>query len=156
MNGLLEKLHDIQGLDAISIWPLAWGWWILIGFGIFLLFLLGWWVVRTLAFNRSWKKDTVQKLTALEKNLSDATSAKTVVLLSEYLRRICLKKFSRKECAGLTGSVWLKWLSQHDPKKYDWEKNGLLLIEIPYAPTKHTVPIQQVKELITATRNWVC
>lgn len=156
MNDLLNKLHDIEGLDSISIWPLALGWWVLIGLGIFLISLLAWLVSRRITFKRSWKNDTFQKLTVLENNLSEATSSKTVVLLSEYLRRICLKRFSRKECAGLTGNAWLKWLSEHDPHQFDWEKRGLLLIEMPYAPDKHIIPVDHVKELITATRNWVC
>jgi Domain of unknown function (DUF4381) len=155
MNALLEQLHDIEGLDSISIWPLAMGWWVLIGVGIVLLVLFGWLLARKLAFIRSWKNDTFRKLAVLENNLSEATSAKTLVLLSEYLRRICLKQFSRKECAGLTGTAWLKWLSQRDPKNFDWEKQGMLLIEAPYAPADHTVPVEQVKELITATRHWV-
>ena len=86
-----------------------------------------------LAFKRSWKNDTLQKLAFLEKNLSDATAVETVIALSEYLRRIALKRFSRKECAGLTGKSWLKWLTTHDPKKFDWEAKGALLIDVPYA-----------------------
>jgi hypothetical protein len=155
MNALLEQLHDIEGLDPVSLWPLAVGWWVVMALGILIFCLLGWLLARRIAFTRSWKNDTFRKLTNLEQNLSETSSAETVILLSEYLRRISLKKFSRKECAGLTGTAWLKWLSQHDPKAFDWEKYGVLLIEAPYAPARHALPISQVKELIKATRNWV-
>src|SRR4051794_32740486 len=136
MNSLLEKLHDIEGLDPISLWPLAVGWWVLLAGGVLILSLLGWMLARRLAFKRSWKNDTLKKLATLEEHLTDVTSNVTLIQLSEYLRRISLKKFSRKECAGLTGSAWLKWLSKNDPKEFDWEKHGVLLIKAPYAPAK--------------------
>ncbi len=155
MNPLLEKLHDIEGLDPISWWPLAIGWWILLVGGIFLISLLIYFVVRRIAFKRSWKNDTFQKLTQLERNLSDATARETVMTLSEYLRRITLRRFSRAECAGLMGEAWLKWLALHDPKQFDWEKKGTLLIEVPYAPMHSHLSTHQIKDLIHAVRNWV-
>src|SRR5207248_64813 len=103
-----------------------------------------------IAFKRSWKNDTFQKLIRLEENLTDATARETVSALSEYLRRIALKRFSRKECAGLVGEDWLKWLTIHDPKKFDWEKKGTLLIEIPYTPVNKSLPAHQIKDLIQA------
>ncbi|MBA2727152.1 MAG: DUF4381 domain-containing protein, partial [Parachlamydiaceae bacterium] len=42
MNPLLEQLHDIEGLDPISFWPLALGWWILIAVLILLSLAIVW------------------------------------------------------------------------------------------------------------------
>jgi hypothetical protein len=155
MSSLLEKLHDIEGLDPISWWPLAIGWWILIVMGIFMVCALIGFVAYRLAFKRSWKNDTFQKLAHLEANLTDATARETVITLSEYLRRIALRRFSREECAGLVGEAWLKWLTRHDPKNFDWEKKGTLLIEVPYAPTHPILSAKQIKNLIQAVKNWV-
>ena len=152
MNPVAQQLHDIEGLDYISSWPLAIGWWILIV--LFILIIVSS-VFYLLAFKRSWKNDTLQKLAFLEKNLSDATALETLIALSEYLRRIALKRFSRKECAGLTGTSWLKWLATHDPKKFDWEAKGTPLIEAPYARVIQGSSLMQVKDLIQATKNWV-
>ncbi len=77
------------------------------------------------------------------------------MVLSEYLRRIALKRFSRKECAGLVGQDWLKWLAAHDPQNFDWEKKGIPLIDIPYAPLDYSVPSKHVKDLIEAVKAWV-
>lgn len=151
----LDKLHDIEGLDAISAWPLAIGWWVLIAVGSCLLFALVVFAIYKLAFKRSWRSDSFQKLAFLEKNLSDATARETVIALSEYLRRIALRRFPRKECAGLVGNAWLKWLALHDPKNFDWEKKGSLLIEVPYAPVSSKLPADQIKDLIQAVRDWV-
>ncbi|MES2199239.1 MAG: DUF4381 domain-containing protein [Chlamydiota bacterium] len=155
MNPQLEMLHDIEGLDPISFWPLAIGWWVLIAVVILILTLTLYFGIRKLAFKRSWKNDILRKLTRLEKELSALTARETIILLSEYLRRIALRRFSRKECAGLVGQGWLKWLTNNDPKGFDWEKKGVLLIEIPYAPKNSLLPVDRIKDLIQAIREWV-
>lgn len=155
MNDLLEQLHDIEGLDPITGWPLAIGWWMLIAIGFLLIGVAGYFLFSQLAFRRSWKNDTFQKLACLEKGLSDETARESVITLSEYLRRIALRRFPRQECAALVGTAWLKWLTAHDPKDFDWEKKGSLLIEVPYAPTVNSVSVNQVKDLIRAVKNWV-
>jgi hypothetical protein len=121
--------------------------------------LLGWtlWLPkRRLDYLKSWRKDTFKKLDTLEKNLSSETSGETIAFLSEYLRRIAIRRFPRKECAGLVGEDWLKWLTDHDPKQFNWTEKGIFLLEIPYAPLQKNLPLQPIKELIQATRNWVC
>lgn len=155
MNPLMEQLHDIEGLDSISSWPLAIGWWVLIAIGVLLLCATACFMIYKIAFWRSWRNDAFHRLAMLEKNLSDATARETVVVLSEYLRRIALRRFPRNECAGLVGDAWLKWLSKHDPKDFDWETRGTLLIEVPYAPVNARLPADHIKDLILAVREWV-
>lgn len=155
MSPLIEDLHDIEGLDAISVWPLALGWWILIALGIVILGGAIWLLIRRLKYLRSWERDTLKRLDNLEKNLSPLTSKETVVLLSEYLRRIAIRRFPRKECAGLVGSSWLNWLKAHDLQQFDWVEKGKLLIEVPYAPLHQELVSDEIKELIKAVRNWV-
>lgn len=155
MNSLMEQLHDIEGIDLISSWPLAIGWWFLIVFSVLFLCLGTAFIFYTLAFKRSWKNDTFQKLSKLEKELSESSARETVVILSEYLRRIVLKRFPRNECAGLVGEDWLKWLSKHDVNQFDWEKKGAILIKVPYAPLSSDLSINEIKDLIHAVRNWV-
>lgn len=155
MKQLLEQLHDIDGLDPISMWPLAIGWWVLLVLGLLLLIGVVVFASKKIAYRYSWRYDTIQKLSDLEKNLTDKTAKETVLVLSEYLRRIAIKRYPRNQCAGLVGNTWLKWLSQHDPKKFDWENQGTLLIKAPYAPQEHSLPTGEVKLLLQAAKNWV-
>jgi uncharacterized protein YfaT (DUF1175 family) len=155
MNELLEKLHDIEGLDPINWWPLAPGWWGVIAVGCALIFAICWFAASKMAFRKSWRCDTFQKLAALEAHLSDASTREVLISLSEYLRRIALQRFPRQECAGLVGDAWLKWLTKHDPNNFDWESKGVLLIDAPYAPMNKQFSSDQVKELIQATKKWV-
>lgn len=156
MSSLIPQLHDIEGIDAISIWPLAIGWWVFIAFSSLLLIGAGWLLMRRLKYLRSWKRDTFKRLDRLENHLTHSTSKETIAFLSEYLRRIAVRRFPRKECAGLVGDSWLKWLKEHDPKQFDWIEKGRALIDIPYAPSNKDLPLQQIKELIQAVRSWVC
>lgn len=155
MTSLLEQLHDIDGLDAISWWPLSTGGWIAIALGTTLIVTLLCYAAYRLSFSRSWKSDTLKKLMHLEKNLSETTARETAIALSEYLRRIALRRFSRKECASLIGENWLTWLAKHDPKQFNWEAKGIFLINLPYAPENETVAVEQVNDIIQATKNWV-
>lgn len=155
MNELMEQLHDIEGLDPISPWPLGMGWWLVIVFAIIIAIASAIYAYRRLAFKRSWKHDTLQQLANLESNLSEQTARQTVIALSEYIRRIAVLRFSRKECAGLVGQDWLQWLTKHDPKRFVWDKKGLPLIEAPYAPPDFTLPTGRIKDLIQAVRGWV-
>ena len=45
MNSLLEQLHDIEGIDAISMWPLAIGWWVLIALCVLALCILIYFII---------------------------------------------------------------------------------------------------------------
>lgn len=155
MNSLMQQLHDIEGIDTISYWPLAIGWWVSIACGMLILGSALWLLRRRIHYLRSWKRDTFKKLASLEQNLSPSTSRETIAYLSEYLRRIAVRRFPRKDCAGLVGEAWLKWLKAHDPKQFDWSEKGKLLIEIPYASAHTELPPQQIKELIQAVRYWV-
>jgi len=156
MNSLLEQLHDIEGLDPISPWPLAIGWWISIFCAMVMLAGALWLLKKRLEYLRSWKRDALKKLDSLEQNLSSSNSSEVIAYLSEYLRRIAVRRFPRKECAGLVGDAWLEWLKGHDPKQFDWTEKGKLLIEVPYAQRYTDLPPEQIKELIQATRTWVC
>src|SRR5206468_3670346 len=117
--------------------------------------ILIYYVISKIKYKRSWKHDILRRLADLEKNLSDDTARESAVALSEYLRRIALQRFSRKECASLIGQAWLKWLSRHDPKQFDWENKGIVLIAVPYSPPSLSLSAHQIKELIPAIRNWV-
>lgn len=155
MSPLMQELQDIEGLDLISFWPLSMACWILIVCAVFMLGICVWVFIRYVIYLKSWKRDAFKRLDRLEKRLSSDSSTEILGFLSEYLRRIVIRRFPRKECAGLVGDAWLRWLKEHDPKQFDWAEKGKLLIEVPYAPEHSDLPPQQIKELIQAIRHWI-
>lgn len=152
MNPELAGLRDIQGLDSIPWWPLAPGWWILLlavlilGYG--LRSLWRWWTF-------DWRAQARLELSQLKRQLRTGDLKRTASALSELLRRIAIARSSRQQCAGLTGLAWLKWLTAHDPKGFDWEHHGRLLMELPYAPSRGSAQAEKLALLISATAVWV-
>lgn len=155
MNPLMEKLHDIEGIDPVSWWPLGIGWWVLICFITFISILTGLYIYRKIRYNRSWKRSALKELQDLENRLDKKSAREIAAQLSEYIRRIAVKRFSRKECAGLVGDIWLQWLALHDPKNFDWKNKGNLLKDASYAPKEKIIPVDDVKEVLNAIKNWV-
>lgn len=149
MNALLEKLHDIEGIDPIDWWPLALGWW----FVAALIVGLSIWIGYKIAFYLSWKGEALKKLKELEKRLQETNAKQVLIDLSEYLKRIAMHRFPRTECAGLNGEAWLVWLAEHDPKGFDWKMHGEILVSAPYAPIAPSAA--RIKPLIQAAKKWV-
>ena len=116
-------LRDIHGLDAIPWWPLAPGWWYLLGLiGLLLLLvLLREWMIYS-GIWLGWRADARRQLRALKKALRTEDPRVLAGRLSELLRRIAMARSGRREAAGLTGDDWLQWLNANDSSRFDWEK----------------------------------
>lgn len=151
------QLRDIRGLDDISWWPLAQGWWLLIVLMILSGILIGFLTYRYLSWQKKrrydWRPVARQEWLALQTH-SGSTHEK-MVSLSHLLRRIAIQRYGRTACAGLTGESWLVWLTQHDPKGFNWEQAGRVLIDIPYQPPEVTLDNNQITPLYQAVGAWI-
>lgn len=145
-NDLLSQLHDIKGIDNVSWWPLAPGW-----YGLIVLCL----IVFAAFFYLLQKRKKRQSRRAVFDRLRQETDAKRkIAALSELLRRLAVKKHGRQTCAGLEGQNWLNWLSDNDPNGYDWTRHGEILLDLPYAP-KDKISNIDLDPLIDAAEGWV-
>jgi hypothetical protein len=154
-NNLLSQLKDIDGLDAISAWPLAIGWWIIIVLVLAIILAVVFYLVRQRMFKNSWKGSISRTLSEMQNALGNNNTQAIATELSEVLRIIAIKRFSRNECAGLAGKEWLQWLEKNDAASFDWVAHGKLLLEAPYAPSGKTIAKGNVDLLINATKKWV-
>jgi hypothetical protein len=162
----LGPLRDIRGIEGVPWWPLADGWWILLG-AMVLIGLAAWhWrVVLRLRVPipfvtlGSWRWDAASALRDLRRRARAGQDAKTTAgELSELLRRIAMARLGRSACAGLVGEGWLGWLAEKDPKGFAWRERGRTLIEAPYAPLARAGDRGQTDpllELIDAAYAWV-
>jgi hypothetical protein len=151
-DDLLKQLYDIKGLDDIGWWPLAPGWWAMIILAFVIAGILYW---RRWTYFRSWKGDAWLAFAALDSQLSGGNTQDIAASLSALLRRVAMRSSSRADCAGLEGADWLRWLSAHDPGKFDWAARGSLLVEAPYAPPGQDISPETLKVLIHAAKRWV-
>ena len=100
---MITRLRDIQGLDEISWWPLATGWWLLALLVIVLLFAL----VSLLRNLRrypagSWRRHAWKQLRTLKREADRMSSQEIAGELSELLRRIAIARLGRNR-AGWPG-----------------------------------------------------
>lgn len=105
-------LRDLHLPEAIGLWPLAPGWWVLIILAIAgLVYLLYKRILR-------WRWNAARRLALRElaRVRSDyEQGADPIALgkeLSELVRRSMLAYAPRGEVAGLTGDSWLRWLDR--------------------------------------------
>lgn len=157
-QGISRHLRDIQDIDPVSAWPPGPGWWLLL-LGLVALVMLSrfaYYLYRTRDQRRqlAWHRDARRQLRFLKRTLNDSNGRDIISELSELLRRIAVARFGRTSCAGLHGSAWLEWLTQHDPGKFNWVNDGAELTTVTYAPPDISVSTQQVLGMIDAALEW--
>ncbi|HLU05258.1 MAG TPA: DUF4381 domain-containing protein [Woeseiaceae bacterium] len=145
-------LRDLHLPEAIGWWPLAPGWWVLLGLAglvLLLLFRKAW--VR-------WREDAARRVALRELARVESTyheSPNPVLLatrLSELLRRTMLAYSPRKEVAGLTGLQWLAWLDRGLDEKPFTEGPGRMLKELPYRRADSPARAVDVDALLKVVR----
>jgi hypothetical protein len=151
----IEDLRDISGLDPISWWPLAAGWWIVIGLVVFLALAGGFFWLRARRRARSWQAQVRRELDSLERNLTKENSRNRALGLAVLLRRLAISKEGREACASLQGKDWLTWLESKDQNRFAWTSYGQSLVSAPYAPENTTYDLDSLKAAIQAAKGWV-
>ncbi|GAA6185440.1 MULTISPECIES: DUF4381 domain-containing protein [Aliiglaciecola] len=101
----LDQLADIQLPQEVSIWPLAWGWWVsaILVLLILVSIIYG---VRHYILHRRAKKAALLALSAIDLNQQNAISQINIVL-----KRAALSYFPQEQIASLHGQQWSAFLS---------------------------------------------
>jgi hypothetical protein len=148
MGGQLKAIH---GLDPISWWPLAPGWWISALLILLSILIIALFIRHLINYPPgSWRKDAREALRQLRRASWQQSPKETVGELSELLRRIGMARFGRRGLASLSGPEWLEWLHHSDPNDFDWLGRGKILLSLPYAPEERAVDQGDLDVLITA------
>jgi len=158
-EALASRLHDIRGLDDVGFWPPAPGWWLVIASVVLVAVLIR--IVRRYplvwrpSLRLRWNRDAARKLYSLRARIDHGDPKEIATELSELIRRIAIARCGRSQCAGLSGTQWLDWMSDHDPLNYDWHKHGGLLMDLTYAPPGGEGHRVELHEMLTAALAWV-
>jgi len=145
------QLRDIHGLDPISWWPLAPGWWI--SAALFLLTAVALYLVARHLIRYppgSWRREAQVALRDLWRQRNQLSQKESAARLSVLLRRIAIARFGREKTASISGFEWLAWLQQSDPNGFDWTERGHILLNLPYAPEDWQAKPGELDELISA------
>lgn len=148
-------LRDLHLPETIGWWPLAPGWWIVIGL---LLIVLGFGLQR---YRRYRARNAARRhaLARLDELLTEYETRRNVVAfsagVSELLRRTMLAYAPRKNVAGLTGEEWLAWLDKDLVHPQFVTGPGRKLIELPYRNPDSQEIDADVYAMVTAVRQRV-
>jgi hypothetical protein len=145
-------LRDLHLPDAVGWWPLAPGWWVLLGLvalGVILLLRKAWIGWRHDAARRIALKELARLQSAYRAEPNPVTLA---IRLSELLRRAMLAYSPRQEVAGLTGREWLEWLDRGLDEKPFSAGPGQSLQELPYRRADALMHDVDAEGLIEAVR----
>lgn len=110
----LDQLADIHLPPAVSPWPLAPGWWLLMG--LCLLVLVALWCVYAHRQRNRYRRVALDQLRQLSTDYQRTQDAATYLhALSVLLRRTALTAYPGRFNASLKGDAWLQWLDDTCP-----------------------------------------
>lgn len=146
-------LKDIHLPQAISWWPPAPGWWILLALIVFATALAYWWYRHRQLKKLSAVSMALQELELLQSEYDTHHDARRFIAdLSVLLRRLSISAFPRSESASLTGEQWLQFLDGSLPNAPFSKGAGRILMDAPYRPA---VKDEELSPLLEVCRQWI-
>jgi hypothetical protein len=147
-------LRDIHLPPDIGWWPLAWGWWLVIGLSLLAVFALVWWLLQrptsTQRASLSAQASALQELDRIEQQYQNDPLG-LVRELSVLLRRIAISLYGRRSVAGLTGVSWLQFLDNQGSSPVFSQRFQQALTELPYRAQGSA----DVNALVQEVRQWL-
>jgi len=122
----LSGLKDLHALTQPSIWPLAYGWWVIMALGLILILCA---VIGFIIWHNRPVVYAIRKIKKItEKEQDDLTYIKK---LSQLLRRVAMAADGRAAIAPLSDSTWQDFLQNRTPFVLS-ESEAHLLAFAPY------------------------
>ena len=121
----LSGLKDLHLISPSPLWPLATGWWMLLGF-FTLAIILGFFT-----YHRWRQRPAVYAMRKLKKITQDEVNDLTYLKkLSQLLRRVAIAADGRPRTAQLSDKTWQQFLIKRVPNAFSAKEAHL----IAYAP----------------------
>ncbi len=143
----LAQLRDIHVPEEVNIWPLDWGWWVLIAVVLLVLFGLYKAITAHIRHNKARKQAL-----ALVESISEKQN-NWPVALNSILKRTAMSYYPTQQVAGLYGKQWQAFLTS-SLKSSDKELEGGLakLVSNIYQATPNPSDFETCKG---AVKNWL-
>lgn len=123
-------LRDIHLPGEVAWWPLAYGWWIVIGL------LIAAAAFAAIVYRRRYReRAAIRGLKRVAAALANGSAPVICIQkISMILRRFVMSIADSRSVAGLTGEDWLRFLDGRWPRDEFSAGIGRVLIYGPYAP----------------------
>lgn len=153
MTDPLAQLKDIHLPEPTSFWPLAWGWWLLLGIVVCALLGAAYALIQHQRKNRYRHLAEAELEQALGRWQQNKDPALYLQEVSIILRRTALAAFPGQGLAGVHGLDWLMFLDATLPSSQEGFCQGVgrVLLDGPYQPH----PQVEVAELHRLAQRWV-
>jgi len=137
----LAELRDIHLPQSVAWWPLAPGWWFLLGMVLLLIGTVWWWFRRYK--KQRWQRDALvqlhKELEQLRLHYQETHHGPTAcATLSSLMRRVALQVFPDSSIAGIHGDQWLKFMDEKKliGKRFSGSEWGTMLLNAPFSLAK--------------------
>lgn len=144
------SLNDILLPEAIGIWPLAPGWWLLIALAVItpiIIYALVRWRQRV----KQQRQPLRQALAAIEALAEQNMSPALCAALNEVLKTYCLKR--QPAAVALHGQAWVDFLRSRadvfSDQHTQWLARGAYLADIPQTDSDAS------RSLCNAAQRWL-
>lgn len=142
----LAQLRDIRLPDAVGLWPLAPGWWLLIIVALGAL-IAGVIYLRRRHRGNAFKREAIKQLQQLDA-VRERDGLAYVQQLNALLKQTALTVHPRANVASLSGKQWLHYLDQHSSGQNDFVNGaGQCLADAPYRPQLASAELQALRQL---------
>jgi len=152
----LQNLNDIVLPATIEWWPLASGWYFLIGL---LLVAFGWFAYRNIKRHiaNRYRREALRELQLLiEAVQSDTNRDANLRQLPVLLKRTALAAYPRSQVAALSGESWFVFLNSKLRNPVFTNSAASSLEKIAYSTGElSSIDSQSVTELIAVSLQWV-
>ena len=146
------QLEDIHLPDDPTMWPPAYGWWIVLVLILFAGVLIPSRGYHYRKLHRQ-RKRILDALSNLQADLQQQGDNKALANINRLLRRLALMHYPREQVASLTGKQWLAFLDKSGETRDFTQGAGQLLADAPYRAS--LADSADISGLSKAVKRWV-
>ncbi|MBE9538936.1 MAG: DUF4381 domain-containing protein [Proteobacteria bacterium] len=150
----LAALHPLRDPGAISWWPLAPGWWVLIALAVLAIAVLAYYLLKRYRAN-AYRRLALQQLVSIHAQLGAANPVEKQAAASDtnaLLKAVALRIFPRHDIAALSGEAWLEFLNKS--RRSDAEATAFAE-DFATAVYAQNTPDIDTEQLFQASKNWI-
>ena len=144
----LANLKDLQLPEAVSVLPLAPGWYGVIFIIILIMLALSYWQIRRLAHQR--KVASIVELLTLIEQQNSSSGTQLLAEVAILLKRVAREKFPEQQPQNLFGEPWLQFLDSSGKTTQFTQGAGRILLEV-----YQNKPLENPQALFDVVRAWL-